>query len=57
MGIDVILGERLDLSSPPKEIVNEDGSLEKVVRTVSGREIHAGLVVRTLTPSWILSRF
>ena len=57
MGIDVILGERLDLSSPPKEIVNEDGSLEKVVRTVSGREIHAGLVVRTLTPFWILSRF
>lgn len=51
MGIDVILGERLDLSAPPKETVNEDGKLEKVVRTVSGREIHAGLVVRALAQS------
>ncbi|KAI0804792.1 iron uptake cluster protein [Irpex lacteus] len=45
MGVDVILGERLDLSSPPKEVVNEDGVLERVARTQSGREIQAGVVL------------
>ncbi|KAI0086027.1 hypothetical protein BDY19DRAFT_895578 [Irpex rosettiformis] len=45
MGIDVILGERLDLASPPKETMSEDDVPERIVRTQSGREIQAGLVL------------
>lgn len=54
MGVDVILGERLDLSSPPKEVVNEDGVLERVARTQSGREIQAGVVVCITHPELAL---
>lgn len=54
MGVDVILGERLDLSSPPKEVVNEDGVPERVARTQSGREIQAGVVVCITHPELAL---
>ena len=47
MNIKAILGERLDLSAPPKVIHNPDGTTERVVRTQSGKELHAGLVVRS----------
>jgi hypothetical protein len=46
LNIETILGERLDLASLPKTVVNDKGVSEKVVRTQSGKEINAGLVVR-----------
>lgn len=46
LGVDVILGERLDLKSveqvPPKR--NESG--QRIVMTVKGRELAADLLVR-----------
>ncbi|KAG5635987.1 hypothetical protein H0H81_009455 [Sphagnurus paluster] len=47
--IDVILGERLDLSSVNEESgkTNEHG--QRVVRTISGREIAADLIVRSVS--------
>ncbi|GJE88851.1 NADH dehydrogenase [Phanerochaete sordida] len=41
--IDVILGERLDLSTVPPSALTDSG--EHVLRTLSGREIRAGLVL------------
>lgn len=46
MNIKAVLGERLDLSVPPKIVHNADGTKERVVQTQSGKELHAGLVVR-----------
>lgn len=43
LGVNVILGERLDLSSVPTSALNT--AEEHVLRTLSGREIRAGLVV------------
>lgn len=43
LGVNVILGERLDLSSVPASALNT--AEEHVLRTLSGREIRAGLVV------------
>lgn len=40
LGINVILGDRVDLSS-----ITAAGGQEQKVRTLSGREIQAGLVV------------
>ncbi|KAI0338798.1 iron uptake cluster protein [Trametopsis cervina] len=45
MGVKVVLGERLDLSSPPKVTTNAEGQPERVVRTQSGKELQAGLVL------------
>lgn len=42
LGVDVILGERLDLSSVPTSALNT--TEEHVLRTLSGREIRASLV-------------
>ena len=44
LNVNVILGERLDLSSVPTSALNT--SEEHVLRTISGREIRASLVVR-----------
>jgi hypothetical protein len=41
--IEVILGERLDLSTVDKEERDEKG--QRVVKTVTGREIHADYLV------------
>jgi apoptosis-inducing factor 2 len=46
MNVQTILGERLDLAAPPKTVVNDEGVPERVVRTQSGKEIQAGVVVR-----------
>ena len=45
--IDTILGDRLDLASvrEGKTVTTPDGRKERVVRTVSGREIRAELIV------------
>ena len=54
LGIDVILGERLDLSSVPTSALNT--TQEHTLRTVSGREIRASLVASTCTyPTWRLA--
>ena len=45
MNVNTLLGERLDLASPAKTVVNKDGTTERVVRTQSGKEIQAGIVV------------
>lgn len=50
--IDTILGDRLDLTSVKegKTVTTPDGRKERVVRTVSGREVRAELIVsRTAT--------
>ncbi|EKM51005.1 uncharacterized protein PHACADRAFT_187619 [Phanerochaete carnosa HHB-10118-sp] len=44
LNIKVILGERLDLSAPPKIVVNESGMEERIARTRSGRALHTGVV-------------
>ncbi|TCD71952.1 hypothetical protein EIP91_000084 [Steccherinum ochraceum] len=45
LNVNTILGDRLDLSGPPKSERNKDGILEHIVRTVSGREIRASVVL------------
>ncbi|TCD67840.1 hypothetical protein EIP91_011902 [Steccherinum ochraceum] len=45
LNVTTILGDRLDLSGPPRSERNKDGILEHVVRTVSGREIRASVVL------------
>ena len=46
LGINVILGKRLDVSSvPPSALISGE---EHTLRTVDGDEIRAGLVVRML---------
>ncbi|KIP04635.1 hypothetical protein PHLGIDRAFT_25487 [Phlebiopsis gigantea 11061_1 CR5-6] len=45
MNVKAVLGERLDLSVPPKIVHIADGTKERVVKTQSGRELHAGLVL------------
>lgn len=47
LNVNVVLGERLDLSAPPKLVVNENGVPERIARTQSGKELHAGVVVST----------
>ncbi|OCH85873.1 iron uptake cluster protein [Obba rivulosa] len=46
LNIDTVLGERLDLESArtPK-VISVNGQIERVVRTESGREIHASMVL------------
>ncbi|GJE90645.1 hypothetical protein PsYK624_067890 [Phanerochaete sordida] len=43
--VKVVLGERLDLSAPPKTVVSENGVTERVARTQSGKELQAGVVL------------
>ena len=43
--VNTILGDRLDLSYSGRTERNKDGVLEHVVRTTSGREVRASLVV------------
>ena len=50
VNVDVILGERLDLDSIPSKV---DSTKPTIVRTVTGREISADLLVR-LFPSLLL---
>lgn len=47
LDIPTILGDRLDLASVKegKTVINPDGKKERVVRTVSGREIRAELIL------------
>ncbi|KAL4248994.1 FAD/NAD(P)-binding domain superfamily protein [Abortiporus biennis] len=45
MNISTILGERLDLSWPGKIQVNSKGVTERTVRTLSGREVKADLIM------------
>ncbi|KZT02008.1 iron uptake cluster protein [Laetiporus sulphureus 93-53] len=47
LNVNVILGERLDLSSikEGKTVTTPDGKKERVVRTLSGREIRAELIL------------
>ncbi|CAL1702880.1 unnamed protein product [Somion occarium] len=45
LNVTTILGERLDLNYPGKIVVNEHGIPERMVRTLSGREIRAELVL------------
>lgn len=47
LSVNLVLGERLDLSSLPTSAPNANE--EHVLRTTSGREIHAGLVVSRST--------
>ena len=51
LGIRVILGERLDLSTVSPSAL-ADVTKEHVLRTLAGREIHAGLVVRFASGSF-----
>lgn len=45
--IDTILGDRLDLASVKegRTVTTPDGRKERVVRTISGRELRAELIV------------
>lgn len=45
LNVNFILGERLDLGFTGKTVINEQGKPERIVRTQSGREIRAELVV------------
>ena len=46
LNVNVVLGERLDVQSVAERKSTESG--ERVVRTTSGREVTADLVVRSL---------
>ena len=46
LNVNVVLGERLDVHSVAERKSTESG--ERVVRTTSGREVTADLVVRSL---------
>ena len=50
LGVNVILGERLDLSSVPASALNT--TEEHVLRTAAGREIRAALVVSLFCYTW-----
>ncbi|KAI0073966.1 FAD/NAD(P)-binding domain-containing protein [Panus rudis PR-1116 ss-1] len=45
LNVTTILGERLDLSWPGKTVINEKGESERIVRTLSGREVRAGMIL------------
>ncbi|THH32083.1 hypothetical protein EUX98_g2115 [Antrodiella citrinella] len=45
LNVNTILGERLDLSFPRRTERNKDGHIENVVRTTSGREIRASVIL------------
>ena len=49
LNVSTILGDRLDLSTLGQK---SNPSAERVVRTVSGREISADLIVSTLRPTY-----
>lgn len=52
LGVDLILGERLDLESTKSDNIKLNASGQRVVRTLTGREVAADLLVGYCPSIW-----